>query len=117
MPVIKREKKNTSVQSAPIEHRMGSINARIIDVENGLRVLSGVGAVRIRSKEYSLLVMDDYMPALGKIEGDIIFLTKEEEVVLSGIKGFYKHQHNEFTLLIEGRVSQKGETESEAGAP
>ena len=82
-----------------------------------MRVLSGVGAVRIRSKGYSLLLMDDYMPALGKIEGEIVFLTRDEEVVLSNIKGFYKHQHNEFTLLIEERTAPADQAESEAAAP
>ena len=91
------EKKKTA---AP-ERLTGKIRARIIDAENGLRMLSRVSAVRVKSKGYNLLIMDDYMPALGRIDGSITFLTAEEELRMENIRGFYKHQHNEFTLLIE----------------
>lgn len=86
--------------------RPGKIRARIIDVESGLRLLSRVCAVRIQSRDYNLLLMDDYLPALGKIDGTVTFLMAEDETTLSGIRGFYKHQHNEFTLLIEEHAGE-----------
>lgn len=79
----------------------GQINARIIDAKSGLKVLSGVYAVRIHSKDFYALIMNDYLPTLGKIEGDIIFLNDEGEHYFRDVRGFYKHQHNEFTLLVE----------------
>lgn len=79
----------------------GSIRARVIDEENGLRLLPDVYAVRIQSREYSLLIMEDYMPMLGQVDGTVVFLTGEREVRLDSIHGFYKHQQNEFTLLVE----------------
>lgn len=82
----------------------GMINARIIDAEKGLRVLSGVYAVRIHSKRFHALIMNDYLPTLGKVEGDVFFLSSSGETSCCGIRGFYKHQHNEFTLLIEDRI-------------
>ncbi len=81
--------------------RPGKIQARVIDAENGLKELAGVCAVRIQSRDYNLLVMDDYLPVLGRIDGSVAFLTAEGELSLDGIRGFYKHQHNEFTLLVE----------------
>ncbi len=79
----------------------GRINARIIDAESGLRVLEGVYAVRIHSKQFYALIMNDYVPTLGQVEGDVTFLHKDGEEHYSAVRGFYKHQHNEFTLLIE----------------
>ena len=79
----------------------GRINARIIDVTSGLKVISGIYAVRIHSKDFYALIMNDYLPALGKVDGDVIFLSREGEHPYCGIRGFYKHQHNEFTLLVE----------------
>ena len=79
----------------------GRINARIIDAASGLKVISGIYAVRIHSRDYYALIMNDYLPTLGKIDGDIIFLNQDGEHPYHGIRGFYKHQHNEFTLLIE----------------
>lgn len=87
-----------AVQQEYTEYR---IRARIIDAVNGMQFLPEVAAVRIRSKEYVILVMEDYMPTLGKIDGDISFLTPEKELTFHGVQGFYKHQHNEFTLLID----------------
>lgn len=83
----------------------GSIHARVIDEEKGLRLITGVSVVRVRSKEYNLLIMEDYLPALGKVDGSVTFLTRDEEYHLEGVKGFYKHQHNEFTLLLEKQAS------------
>lgn len=86
----------------------GRINARIIDGKTGLRVLSGVYAVRMHSKHAHVLIMNDYVPTLGKLDGDITFLNQEGEHSYRGVRGFYKHQHNEFTLLIE-EYAGKGE--------
>ncbi len=89
----------------------GRINARIIDAQTGLTVLSGVYAVRIRSKRFYGLIMNDYLPMLGQVDGDVVFLARDGEHPYHGVKGFYKHQHNEFTLIVEERLEQ-----SEAGA-
>lgn len=97
----------------------GVIRARVIDEENGLRLITGVSVVRLRSKAYNLLIMEDYLPALGQVDGSVTFLTQDKEYQLDGVKGFYKHQHNEFTLLLEkqthamvtsGRSDEGGET-------
>lgn len=89
------------------QRNRGRINARIIDVKSGLKVISGIYAVRIHSKDFYALIMNDYLPTLGKIDGDIIFLSRDGEHPYTGIKGFYKHQHNEFTLLIEEHTGKE----------
>ena len=96
------KKEKVKSDNAAAQRRLtGSIRARVIDEEHGLRLLSGVYAVRLQSRDYSLLIMEDYMPMLGQIDGTVVFLTEEREVRLEKIQGFYKHQHNEFTLLVE----------------
>ena len=82
----------------------GRISARIIDVSSGLKELKGVYAVRIHSFDFYALIMNDYLPTIGKINGDITFLNADGEHVLHGIRGFYKNQHNEFTLLVEDHI-------------
>ncbi len=78
-----------------------NITARIIDYDSGMKVLQDIKAVRIQSKDYVLLIMEDYVPTLGKVEGKIVFLTRDDEIVYENVKGFYKHQYNEFTILLE----------------
>lgn len=85
----------------------GRISARIIDVSSGLKAIEGVYAVRIHSADFTALIMNDYIPALGKIDGDVTFLSRDGEYPYYGIRGFYKHQHNEFTLLVEEHAADR----------
>ena len=87
-------------QQAPPDQRGGKIRARIIDEVNGLQYLDNVRLIRISSKGYKLLIMEDFTATLGLVEGNVTFLCGDREVLLDHIQGYYKHQHNEFTLLI-----------------
>lgn len=111
---MERKRVSRQAQGAADGAGAGSIRARVIDEEHGLRLITGVSVVRLRSKAYNLLIMEDYLPALGKIDGSVTFLTRDEEHHLEGVKGFYKHQHNEFTLLLEKQASAVV-TKNEAG--
>lgn len=79
----------------------GSITARVIDYQKGMNVIQNIRGIRIQSADYVLLIMEDYVPTIGKIDGKLVFLTMEDEIVYENVKGFYKHQYNEFTVLIE----------------
>ena len=94
----KREVNTTLPQE---ELRSGKINARVIDEENGYQQLSEVRGIRINSSDYRLLILEDYTDTLGRVEGDVTFILSDREVCLEHIRGYYKHQHNEFTLLVQ----------------
>lgn len=79
----------------------GSIKVRIIDEKDGLRVIEHVTAIRVHSSNYVLLIMKDYSPTLGEIEGDLVFLMEDGELFLKDIHGCFKQQDNEFTVIIE----------------
>ena len=81
----------------------GVITAHIIDGKTGARDLEKVQAVRIISGKYRLLIMADYAPLLGKVDGTVTFICEGSEEEYAGIKAFYKHQHNTFTLIIDER--------------
>lgn len=87
----------------------GRINARIIDARSGLRVFSGIYVVRMFDQGERRLFMNDYNPTIGKVVGDVVLLDKQGEHAFRGIRGFYKLQHNEFTLLIEGHLKEEKE--------
>ena len=88
----------------------GSIHARIIDPKQGLQVIEGVFAIRILSRKYRLLIMEDYTPMLGKVEGDVVVLAADKEIAYRDIHAFYKLQHNEFTLLIDDEMVPEQES-------
>lgn len=93
------EKQKSKIAEQP--QRVGKIKARVIDEQYGLQELEGVLAVRIIGKDNVLLILEDYASTLGRVDGAVMFLHPKGEVAMNNIRGFYKHQHNEFTLLIE----------------
>ena len=79
----------------------GIIQARVTDFEHGLRIFDEIVAIRIKSKEYSLLIMEDYFPIMGGVSGTVDFLTNEDSISLGKIKGYFVHRNNEFRLMVD----------------
>ena len=92
--------------------RTGNIHARIVDQRKGLQVIENVFAVRVLSEKYRLLIMEDYTPILGKVEGDVVILSTDGEITYGNIYAFFKLQHNEFTLLIDHEIMLEKECET-----
>ena len=76
------------------------IRVRVFDLE-GLKVYENVKIIRITSKDYNLLIMKDYLPIIGEIDGDVDIKSDNEEVNLKNIKAFYMNSNNEFNLMIK----------------
>lgn len=82
----------------------GRIQARVSDFPHGLRVFDSVKVIRLTSRDYTLLIMEDYFPCLGGISGHVELIKDDEMVDLGNVKGFYVHRNNEFNLLIEKQL-------------
>ena len=77
------------------------IKVRIIDIENGLREYKDIKIIRIISKDYNLLIMKDYLPIIGEIEGNVDIKNDEVNLSFKDIKAFYMNSNNEFNLMIK----------------
>ena len=77
------------------------IKVRIFDIENGLREYKDIKIIRIISKDYNLLIMKDYLPIIGEIEGSIDIKNEEIELNYKDIKAFYMNSNNVFNLMIK----------------
>ncbi len=77
------------------------IKVRIFDIENGLREYKDIKIIRIISKDYNLLIMKDYLPIIGEIEGSVDIKNDEVNLSLKDIKAFYMNSNNEFNLMIK----------------
>ena len=104
---VRREKAGPEFDRYEELRDHGRINARIMDAATGLKVLTGTYVIRVKNTDGLRLFMNDYLPTLGKVYGSVTFLTRDGEVSYNGIQGFYKLQHNEFTLLIEGDIEEE----------
>ena len=77
------------------------IKVRVFDIENGLREYKDIKIIRIISKDYNLLIMKDYLPIIGEIEGSVDIKNDEVNLSFKDIKAFYMNSNNEFNLMIK----------------
>ena len=77
------------------------LRVRIFDMDKGLVEYENIKSVRIVSKDYNLLIMQDYMPIIGEIVGSVDITGDETNVSYKQIKGFYMNRDNVFNLMIE----------------
>lgn len=77
------------------------IKVRIFDMENGLREYDDVKIIRIISKDYNLLIMKDYLPIIGEIDGSVDIKNDSVNLSFKDIKAFYMNSDNIFNLMIK----------------
>ena len=77
------------------------ITVRIFDLTKGLIEYEHIKIIRIISKDYNLLIMQDYLPILGEIEGSVDIKNEEIEINYKNIKAFYMNSGNVFNLMIK----------------
>ena len=77
---------------------------RIFTLKNGLEEYDDVQAIRIKSKDYNLLILKDYLPIIGKIEGNLqVEITEDDKVDFEDIVAYYINEKNIFNVMIEGK--------------
>jgi hypothetical protein len=82
----------------------------IFTINEGLIVYENIKYIRIKSTHYNLLIMKDYMPILGEIEGSISFEGPSVKKDYPKLKAFYMSKENEFNLIIRS-VEEENEEE------
>ena len=80
---------------------MGKITATVLGIDEGFQKFEQVDMIRIKSEKYTLLIMDDYMPVIGSIDGMVEIVSGEDTRSFQPIHGFYTHRKNTFELLIK----------------
>lgn len=78
-----------------------AINVKVLSLKNGLTEYSDVQFIRILSKDYNLIIMKDYLPIMGEIDGTVEIERINTTVKLEKIIAYYMHKHNEFKLFIK----------------
>ena len=74
---------------------------RIFDLDKGLTEYEHVKAVRMISKDYNLLIMEDYLPIIGEVDGSIDIKGDDLDISFPKIKAFYMNSNNVFNLMIK----------------
>ena len=77
------------------------IKVRIFDMDHGLREYEDIKIIRIISKDYNLLIMKDYLPIIGEIEGSVDIKNDTVDLSFKDINAFYMNSENVFNLMIK----------------
>ena len=80
---------------------MDGIKVKVFDIRNGMRVYDNIKIIRIWSKDYNLLIMKDYLPIIGEIEGSVDIKNDVVNESFKNIKAFYMNSDNVFNLMIK----------------
>ncbi len=75
---------------------------KIFTLKSGLEVIDDAHAIRIVSKDYNLLILKDYVPIIGKVEGSVEIEYGESTKKLDPVVAYYVCNNNIFNLMIEG---------------
>ena len=89
----------------------GRIQAQISSFKEGLQTFEDLNIVRVRGKKARLLIMEDYAPVIGEVDGDIDLIGRESFQTLKNVKGFFCHEHNVFFLLLKETLKPQEPTE------
>ena len=84
------------------KERKSKITAKVISLADGYVYFEDIKAIIVKSSRYNIMIMEDYLPVIGEIIGDVTFVGRDYRKEFSQIKGFYVHKNNEFELLIKG---------------
>lgn len=75
---------------------------KIYTLKKGLEEIKDVNAIRIKSEDYNLLILKDYLSIVGKIKGSFEIETQENKYTYKDIKAYYMNHKNVFNIIIEG---------------
>lgn len=77
------------------------IKAKIVSMENGLQEFEEIEMIRVKGENHSLLILQNYMPLLGRLDGYVDIVLEKETLRIQDVQGYYMHKQNEFSLLVE----------------
>ena len=73
---------------------------KILNIKSGTQIYNDIKFVRILSDKYNLLIMRDYLPVIGEVNGSVE-LEGKQSIKIENIKGYYINKNNEFSLIIK----------------
>lgn len=75
---------------------------KIFTLKKGLRKLEDVSAIRIKSKDYNLLILKDYIAIMGRITGEFSIEVNDGIIEYKDVDAYYVNSNNEFNVIIDG---------------
>ena len=84
-----------------MEENKSGIKVIVLKSDNVMMdIIDATKVIRIKDKKYNLLIMKDYWPVVGEIDGSI-YIEADKSYSYTNIKGFYSLTHNIFHLILK----------------
>ena len=74
---------------------------KLFTLKNGLDVINDVVAIRIKSNEYNLLILKDYISLLGEIHGDLEIEVEDNTIKYENINASFMNNNNVFSVIFD----------------
>ena len=84
-----------------IENReeMQNITVQLLNIAGDVKLYDDVKFIKIKSKKYNLIIMRDYLPIIGEIQGEIQIGREKEDINMKKVRGYFMHKQNQFNLF------------------
>lgn len=76
-----------------------NIVVQLLNINGGVTEYQDVKFIKIISKKYNLIIMRDYLPIIGEIQGEIEIGTENNTINMKKVRGYFMHKHNKFNLF------------------
>ena len=78
---------------------MQNIAVQLLNIAGDVKLYEDVKFIKIRSQKYNLIIMKDYLPIIGEIQGEIQIGREKEDINMKKVRGYFMHKHNKFNLF------------------
>ena len=76
-----------------------NITVQLLNIDGDVQKYDDVNFIRIISKKYNLIIMKDYLPIIGEIQGKVEIGRENETIKMDKVRGYFMHKHNKFNLF------------------
>lgn len=76
-----------------------NITVQLLKINGDVELYEDVKFIKILSEKYNLIIMKDYLPIIGEVQGEIEIGREKENVSMKKVRGYFMHKHNKFNLF------------------
>lgn len=76
-----------------------NITVQLLNIDGDVQKYDDVNFIKIISKKYNLIIMKDYLPIIGEVQGKVEIGRENETVKMDKVRGYFMHKHNQFNLF------------------
>ena len=76
----------------------------VVQPNGELLTFDDIVAVRVVDRNYNLLIMKDYMPIIGEVQGSIDIQGKTSNFEMKNGVAYFINHENKFTLIIKEMI-------------